>query len=79
MKFDLKRVFIAGKGKPLLIYMEWGGLAPVLDLAKDLSDKYWVIAPIMPGFLPEDGIIHYNDALYLHFVENISDTLRIDQ
>lgn len=79
MKIDLKRVYIAGNGKPLLILHGMGGLAPVIELAKDLSNNYKVIAPTMPGFLLKDGIIHYHDSLYIDFLESLAEKLRIDQ
>lgn len=73
------RTTIKGNGKPLLLLHGMGGTAPLCRLMEELSSKYIVIQPVMPGFLPEDGVINYTDSMYVDFLEQLRSELKIDK
>lgn len=74
-----KRTTIEGKGTPLLLLHGAGGPTPVEALRKKLSNHYSVISPLLLGYYPGDGRVHYTDNLLIQFVEDIRSYYKIQK
>lgn len=72
-----QRIIIRGEGEPIVLVHGMGGPKIWEPIVDDLSINYKVIIPTLPGFLNSDGIIEYEDELYVDFLEKIRNFLNI--
>lgn len=73
------RIAIKGEGIPVVLLHGMGGPRVWEPITKILAEKYKVIIPTFPGYLNEDGIIEYNDELYVEFLEKVRLQLNIEK
>ena len=66
-----KRTTIEGNGTPLLLLHGAGGPIPLDALRNKLKKYYRVFSPLLLGYFPGDGRIHYTDDSLVNFIEDI--------
>lgn len=75
----LDRCRIIGDGLPIILAHGMGGPIVWKKTEEILSNDFKVIIPTFPGYLEEDGIIHYTDDLYVEFLDEVRQKLGLTQ
>jgi pimeloyl-ACP methyl ester carboxylesterase len=74
-----KRTIIEGNGTPLLLLHGAGGPIPVDLLRNKLTKYYRVFSPLLLGYYPGDGRLHYSDESLVQFIETIQTYYKIEK
>ncbi|MDP4145907.1 MAG: alpha/beta hydrolase [Bacillota bacterium] len=73
------RIVIKGQGTPIVLIHGMGGPRVWEPIVEVLAKEYKVIIPTFPGYLGGEGVIEYNDKLYVEFLEQVRLQLGIEK
>ncbi len=74
-----ERVRLRGDGPPLLLIHGLGSPHEWDRTIDDLSARFRVIVPVLPGFFPGDDLIDYTDELWVDYLESLRQELGVDE
>lgn len=73
------RIKIEGQGIPVVLIHGMGGPNIWSPVVEKLKERFQVIVPTFPGFLPKDVNFTYSDELYVDFLVKIREFLKIEK